>query len=96
MINWKLVATIEFRYAKSIERDYRAREEEINRMYFPVGQKAEPVKRGDITRSASSWKAIVVGLERELRTERTHIIELLAELEGWKDEALAARKTPAL
>lgn len=92
MINWKEVATIEYRYAKSIERDYRAREAEINRMYFPAGQEADPVTRAELTRSARTWAAIVQGLKRELRDERTHNIELLAELEGWKDEALEGRK----
>lgn len=92
MIDWKEVAIIEFRYAKSIERDYRAREAEINRMYFPAGRKAGPVTRAEITRSASSRAAIVQELESELLSERTHNIKLTAELEGWKDEALAARK----
>jgi hypothetical protein len=91
MINWKRVAITEYRYAKSIERDSLAREEEINRMYFPAGAVATPVTRADIRRSAHMWRSMVGDLERKLNDERAAHLATVAELEGWKNEALASR-----
>lgn len=92
MINWKYVAKIEYRYGLKLYQEYHECEEELNRHQKPGGAEARPLARADIVRSSRTWAHIAQGLEAEVARERTAYLALYAECEGWKDEALAARR----
>lgn len=92
MIDWKRVAKIEYRYGLKLYQEYHECEEELNRRAFPNGAQAQPLARADVLRNARTWAHIVQGLEAELAREREAYLTLYAECEGWKDEALAARR----
>jgi hypothetical protein len=92
VINWKDIAKIEYRYGLKLYQEYHECEEELNRHQKPNGAEANPLKRADIVRSSRTWAHIVQSLEAELAREKMHGLALFAELEGWKMEALAARR----
>lgn len=96
MINWKDVAKIEYGYGLRLYQEYHECEEELNRHQKPRGAEAQPLARADIVRNARTWAHIVQGLEAELARERMDRLKLYAECEGWKDEALAARRQKSL
>lgn len=91
MIDWKRVAKIEYGYGKRLYDEYHECQEELNRHAFPDGAKLQTPTRKDALRPAREWAAIVQNLERQLLRERERNLMLLAEQEGWRDEALMWR-----
>lgn len=92
MIDWKRIAKIEYGYGKRLHQEYHECEEELNRHQKPNGMEARPLTRADTVRSARTWAHIVQSLEIKLASERMAYLTLYAECEGWKAEALAARR----